>query len=143
MRKKRTEHELYSGKRLKRHRRKLNWTRDDLHFETGGEVTVQTIFNWETYGIPANVQIKKLKIVAKALQLPKGLEDLENVEIDYLNDLTLDIVQDRLETAAEDVQAREIVKIFEFIQKRQDAEPDTHEPTEQPYDPLKDLVEDD
>ena len=139
---KRTEHELYSGKRLKRFRRKLNWTRDDLEFEVGGEVTAQTIANWERHGIPVNVQIKKLKAVCKALQL-KGLEDLEKVELDYLSELTLDVVQDRLETAADDMTANEIGKIFEFIDKRRESEPeDASEPDDSPYDPLKDLVED-
>lgn len=56
--KKSAKHEIYSGKRLKRFRRKRNWTRDDLVFETAGAVTVQTIFNWEKDGIPVNVQKK-------------------------------------------------------------------------------------
>jgi len=140
MRKKRTEHEFYSGKRLKRHRRKLNWTRDDLEFETSGEVTARTIFNWETYGIPANVQIKKLEIVAKALQLPKGLEDLEKVETEYLNDLTLEIVQERLETAADEMKGNEIVKIFEFITKRQDDTPDDDDNLSE--NPLHEILKD-
>lgn len=142
MPKKRAEHELYSGKRLKRFRRKLNWTRDDLEFEAAGAVTARTIGNWERQGIPATVEIKKLEAVAKALQLPRGLEDLEKVELNYISDLTLDIVQDRLETAADDMKAREIAKIFEFIDKRRESEPDADEETKEVYDPLKDLVED-
>lgn len=140
--KKRTEHEIYSGKRLKRFRRKRNWTRDDLEFETSGEVTARTIFNWETQSIPANVKKEKLEAVCKALTIT--LEDLEKVETEYLQSLTLDIVQERLEqAAAEDMKANEIVKIVEFINKRQEAEPegDSEEPVA--YDPLKDLVEDD
>lgn len=140
---KRTEHELYCGKRLKQHRRKLNFTRDDLEFETAGEVSARTIWRWERQGIPVNVQIKKLEAVCKALQLRNGLEDLEKVEPDYLNSLTLDIVQNRLETGADEIKANEIVKIFEFVSKRQDEEPDADDPTKAPYDPLKDLVEKD
>lgn len=139
MAKKRTEHEIYSGKRLKYLRRKLNLTRDDVEFETAGEVTARTIFSWETHGIPEKVQIKKLERVCKVLQC--GLEDLERVETDYLNSLTLDIVQNRLETGADEIKANEIVKIFEFVSKRQDEEPDADDPTKAPYDPLKDLVE--
>ena len=139
--KKRTEHELYSGKRLKRFRRKSNLTRDDLEFEVAGEVTARTIGNWERLGIPATVEIKKLQAVCKALNIT--LEDLEKVETDYLQALTLDIVQERLETAADEMKANEITRIFEFINKRREAEPDPDDTTEQPYDPLKDLVEDD
>ena len=124
MTKKRTEHELYSGKRLKQFRRKLNWTRDDLEFEADGEVTSRTIGDWERRGIPATVKIKKLEAVCKALNLRNGLEDLEKVETEYLESLTLDIVQERLEAAADDMKAHEIVKIVEFIDKRQEADPD-------------------
>ena len=138
-----TEHAIYSGKRLKRFRRKRNWTRGDLEFETAGDVTARTIFNWETHGIPENVQKKKLEAICKALTIT--LEDLEKVETEYLRSLTLDVVQDRLETAsAEDMKANEIVKIVEFINKRQEVEPETEvEDTAEGYDPLKDLVEDD
>jgi transcriptional regulator with XRE-family HTH domain len=137
---KRTEHEIYSGKRLKRFRRKRNWTRDDLEYETVGEVTVSTLLRWETHGIPVNVNIKKLEQVCKALEIT--LEDLEKVETEYLQALTLDIVQERLETAADDMKGNEIVKIFEFIDKRKESEPET-ESDAQTYDPLKDLVEPD
>lgn len=140
--KQRTEHEFYSGKRLKRFRRKLNWTLDDLEFESGGVVTARTLGSWERQGIPVSVNITKLAAVAKALQLPRGLEDLEKVETAYLQELTLDIVQDRLETAADDVKAAEIVRIFEFIDKRKDAE-GGDEPDAQTYDPLQDMIEDD
>lgn len=140
--KKRTQHEIYSGKRLKRFRRKLNWTRDDLEFETGGEVTARTLFNWEKYGIPVNVQTKKLEVVCKALNIT--LEDVEKVETEYLQALTLDVVQERLEqAAAEDMKANEIVKIVEFINKRQEAEPEAESEDTCIYDPLKDLVKDD
>lgn len=137
-----TKHEIYSGKRLKRFRRQRNWTRDDLEFECAGEVTARTLFNWEKDGIPANVQKSKLEAVCKALTIT--LEDLEKVESEYLQSLTLDIVQDRLENAAaEDMKATEIVKIVEFINKRQEAEPEPEaEDTAEGYDPLKDLVED-
>lgn len=140
MAKTRTEHELYSGKRLKRFRRKKNWTRDDLEFEVEGEVTARTIANWELKGIPVNVQPRKLKAICKALAIT--VEDLEKVETEYLQALTLDVVQERLETAADDMKAHEIAKMFEFINKRQEEEPEGNEPTEQVYDPLKDLVED-
>lgn len=140
MAKKRTEHELYSGKRLKRFRRKQNWTRDDLEFEAGGEVTARTIANWELKGIPVNVQVDKLKAICKALRIT--LEDLEYVETSYLQSLTLDVVQERLETAADDMKAHEIAKIFDFINKRQEEEPEGDEPTEHVYDPLKDLIDD-
>ena len=140
---KRTEHEFYSGKRLKRFRRKKNWTRDDVEFETAGEITARTLFSWETYGIPAKVPGKKLEAVCKALEIT--LEDLEKVETEYLQALTLDVVQERLEqvSAAEDMKANEIVKIVEFINKRQESEPEPEtESTAETYDPLKDLVED-
>ena len=143
--KKVTEHELYSGKRLKRFRRKKNWTRYDLEFELAGEVTERTLGNWERRGIPANVQIKKLEAVAKALGLPRGLEDLEKVETDYLNELTLDIVQERLETGSDDMKANEIVKIVEFVDKRKESEGGEESESgseEAPYNPLADLVED-
>lgn len=133
------KHEIYSGKRLKHLRRKANLTRDDLEFETAGEVTAKTIFNYEKHGIPANVQRKKLESVCGALKCK--LEDLEKVETEYLNSLTLDIVQNRLETGADEIKPNEIVKIFEFVSKRRDAEPDADEATKAPYDPLKDLVE--
>ena len=138
--KKRTEHEIYSGKRLKRFRRKRNWTRDDLEFETGGEVSARTLIRWEKDGIPAHIQIKKLESVCKALNIT--LEDLEKVEIGYLESLTLDVVQERLENAAEDMKAQEIGKIFEFIQKQEPDASDTTDVDADVYDPLKDLVED-
>lgn len=141
MAKKRTEHEIYSGKRLKRFRRRQNWTRDDLEYEAAGVVSARTIFNWETHGIPGNVQKKKLEAVCKALTIK--LEDLEKVETEYLRSLTMDVVQERLEAAAaEDMKANEIVKIVEFINKREEAEPDTESEDTEVYDPLKDLVED-
>ena len=135
------KHEIYSGKRRKHFRRKNNWTRDDLEFECAGEVTARTLFNWEKQGIPENVQKSKLEAVCKALRIT--LEDLEKVESEYLQALTLNIVQERLEkAAAEDMKANEIVKIVEFIHKRQEAEPDPGADTEaEHYDPLKDLVE--
>ena len=138
--KKRTEHEFYCGKRLKRFRRKRNWTLDDLEFEVGGIVTARTLGSWEKQGIPASVNITKLAAVAKALELPRGLEDLERVETAYLQELTRDILQDRLELAADDVKAAEIVRIFEFIDKCKDAEGGDDESDAAPYDPLKDLV---
>ena len=144
--KKSKEHELYSGKRLKRFRRKKGLTRYDLEFDTDGAVTERTLGNWERRGIPANVQIKKLEAVAKALELPRGLEDLEKVETDYLDELTLDIVQERLEQGSDDMKANEIVKIVEFVGKRKESEGDAAtdaEPEEAPYDPLKDMVEED
>lgn len=117
-----TKHEIYSGNRLKQFRRKRNWTRDDLEIESAGEITARTIFNWENEGIPANVQKKKIEAVCNALGIT--LEDLEKIETEYLQELTLDIVQERLEkAAAEDMKANEIVKIVEFINKRQEAEP--------------------
>ena len=136
-----TKHEIYSGKRLKRFRRQRNWTRDDLEFECAGEVTARTLFNWEKDGIPANVQKSKLEKVCKALTIT--LEDLEKVESEYLQSLTLDIVQERLENAAAaDMKANEIVKIVEFINKRQEDEPEAEaEDAAEGYDPLKDLVE--
>lgn len=138
---KRTNHEYYSGKRLKRFRRKKNWTREDLEYECDGEVTARTILSWENNGIPVNVQKKKLEAVCNALEIT--LEDLEKVETDYLQALTLDIVQERLENAAaEDMKANEIVKIVEFINKRQESEPEAEtEGIAEGYDPLKDLVE--
>ena len=70
-------------------------------------------------------------------------EDLEKVEIGYLESLTLEVVQERLENAAGDMKANEIGKIFEFINKRQETEPGTEaEDAAEHYDPLKDLVED-
>ena len=135
------KHENYSGKRLKQFRRKRNWTRDDVEFETAGEVTARTLFNWEKEGIPANVQKKKLEAVCKALEIT--LEDLEKVEIGYLESLTLEVVQERLENAAGDMKAQEIGKIFEFINKRQEDEPEPEsEDVAEGYDPLKDLIDD-
>ena len=90
----------------KRFRRKRGLTRYDLEFDTDGAVTERTLGNWERRGIPANVQIKKLEAVAKALELPRGLEDLEKVETDYLDELTLDIVQERLEQGSDDMKAK-------------------------------------
>ena len=120
------KNDIYSGKRLKRFRRQRNWTRDDLEFECAGEVTARTIFNWEKDGIPENVQKKKILAVCKALSIT--LEDLEHVEIGYLESLTLEVVQERLETAAGDMKAHEIGKIFEFIEK-QESESDASDET--------------
>lgn len=136
------KHELYSGKRLKQFRRKRNWTREDLECECDGEVTARTLFNWEKDGIPANVQKKKIDAVCNALGIT--IEKLEKVETEYLQELTLDIVQERLEkVAAEDMKPNEIVKIVEFINKRQEAEPEpeVEDNKTEGYDPLKDLVE--
>ena len=133
------KHEFYSGKRLRQFRRKNNWTRDDLEFECAGEVTARTLFNWEKDGIPANVQKQKLEAVCKALSIT--LEDLEKVEIGYLESLTLDVVQERLENAAEDMKAQEIGKIFEFLNKQEPDASDTTDVGADVYDPLKDLVE--
>ena len=134
-----TEHELYSGQRLKKFRRKLNYTRDDVEFETGGQVSVRTLARWERHGIPENVQIKKLLAVCKALQLPNLLEDIEKVETAYLQSLTLDVVQERLETAADDMRANEIVKIIEFVNNREESEPDSDTLSE---NPMHEIVKD-
>ena len=131
------KNDIYSGQRLKRFRRQRNWTRDDLEFECAGEVTVRTIFNWEKDGIPENVQKKKLLAVCNALSIT--LEDLEYVEIGYLESLTLEVVQERLETAAGDMKAHEIAKIFDFIEKQ---EPDSDASDETTGQSLEDYMND-
>lgn len=136
------KHELYCGNRLKMFRRRTGMTREDLVHESGDAVSAKTIQRWESQGIPVGVNLKQLEKVCEGLQLENGLEDLEKVGNAYLKGLTRDIVQERLEEASGDMEAREIVAIIKFVEEESKKEPDTEEPDADTYDPLKDLVED-
>ena len=121
------KHELYCGNRLRMFRRRSGMTREDLAYQSDKAVTASTLYRWESNGIPVNVNLKQLKCICDALQLSNGLEELEKVGNAYLKGLTLDIVQERLETAAEDMKAREIIKIVEFIEKQEESDEESKE----------------
>ena len=48
----RQDRDILAGERLKDFRKKMGWTRDDLAYAAC--VSVRTIFNYETLGIPKN-----------------------------------------------------------------------------------------
>ena len=121
------KHELYCANRLKMFRRRSEMTREDLVCESDNAVSVSTLHRWESNGIPANVNLKQLQCICDALRLSNGLEALEKVGNAYLKGLTLDIVQERLEAAAEDMKAREIIKIVEFIDKQEESDEESEE----------------
>ena len=84
----------------------------------------------------------KKKLTAACDALGIGLEDLEKVRMGYLKNLTLDIVQDRLETSAAELKPREIKAFVDFMNTQEAEDTEAESDEQEVYDPLKDLVED-
>lgn len=69
-------------------------------------------------------------------------EDLEHVKLEYLKDLSLDVVQNRLESSADEMHPREIKAFVEFIDKRESAEPEPEPETDAKGQSLEDFMND-
>ena len=75
---------LLAGKRLKKFRIQMNWTRDDLAYASG--VSVRTIYNYEVRGLP--VDERKLWSLCKAMNI--HIADILGVSLLNIEDLLLD-----------------------------------------------------